>query len=72
MCPLTISEGALNLLQKVDDDAGIYSDCSTRKINNRAGAIMAAYHTPNPIQGTKWARGTTEGEYETGRGKETK
>jgi len=56
----------------VDDDAGIYSDCSTRKINNRAAAIMAAYHTPHPIQGTKWAIGTTEGEYETGRGEETK
>jgi len=34
-CPLTKSEGGLNLLHEADDDvvmAGIYSDCSTREI----------------------------------------
>jgi len=42
-CPLTKFEGGLNLLHEADDDAvnmaGIYSDCSTREINNnRSGA----------------------------------
>ena len=36
-CPSTKSEGGLNLLHEADDDAvmiaGIYSDCSTRRIN---------------------------------------
>ena len=31
--PLTKFEGGLNLLHEADDDAGIYSDCSTREIN---------------------------------------
>ena len=29
-CPLTEFEGGLNLLHEADDDAGIYSDFSTR------------------------------------------
>ena len=33
MCPLTTFESGLNLLHEADDDAGIYSDCSTREIN---------------------------------------
>ena len=37
-CPLTKSEGGLNLFHEADDDAavmaGIYSDCGTREINN--------------------------------------
>jgi len=33
-CPLTQFEGGLNLLHKVDDDAGIYSDCSTREVKS--------------------------------------
>ena len=34
MCPLTKFEGGPNLLHKVDDDVGIYSDCSTREMLN--------------------------------------
>ena len=39
-CPLTTFEGGLNLLHEAADDAanrvaGIYSDCSTRYINNK-------------------------------------
>jgi len=39
--PLTKFEGGLNLLHEADDYAviwlhGIYSDCSTREINNKA------------------------------------
>ena len=30
------TEGGLNLLHEADDDAGIYSDCSTREINNNS------------------------------------
>ena len=46
-CPLTKFEGGLNLLHEADDDAvihvaGIYSDCSTREMNEQHVADAVA------------------------------
>jgi len=45
-CPLTQFEGGLNLLHKVDDDAGIYSDCSTHEVKSPVAIISTTPMSP--------------------------